>query len=381
MGGNQYSPSGVKQMRFSITTSGPFVDMSTLCISAKVVNKASSASNKLTPLAPSLGGFVQEARIYMGGTEVERMTHYGRTERMLQRFMPADKRQQLYEEGFGAEVDGSGNDVAFTSKAIAGANGSVDVIWRPMLSLCQQKNYIPTAFLSGGGAVLEFLLQNTGADSCDTSGTNSSDYELQDVKLLVDVVSVDSGFLTSFSKALLNGTNLVIPCQQYSTTLYSVTSEDSLQLVHARAYTRVNSVFTTFFKTATATSKELNQFHLGDETITSQVQIGAKLWPDHRNDTMALHYHRLLHCLGIANSSATMNISLKQFKDDAFVLATDTEAVPGQAHGSGYSTHNSSLIQDLRNLGAGANKPNSAYVTIFHETLISVSADGVEVAI
>ena len=58
--------------------------MSTLCISAKVVNKASSASNKLTPLAPSLGGFVQEARIYMGGTEVERFTHYARTSRMLE---------------------------------------------------------------------------------------------------------------------------------------------------------------------------------------------------------------------------------------------------------------------------------------------------------
>jgi len=317
----------------------------------------------------------------MGGTEVERMTHYARTERMLQRFMPADKRQQLYEEGFGAAVDASGNDVPFTSKAIDGANGSVDVIWRPMLGLCQQKNYVPTAFLSGGGCVLEFLLQNTGADSCDTSGTNSSDYELQDVKLLVDIVQVDSGFLTSFSKALLNGTNLVIPVQQYACTLYAVTSEDSLQLVHARAYTRVNSVFTTFMGTATATSKELNQFHLGNEAITSQVQIGAKLWPDHRNDTMSLHYHRLLHCLGIANSSATCNISLKDFKSDAFVIATDTESVPGQAHGSGYSTQNASLIVDMRNLGSGSSKPNSAYVCVFHEALVSISADGVEVAI
>ena len=354
--------------------------MSSLCISAKVVNKAALAANKLTPLAPSLGGFFQEARCYMGGTEVERVTHYSRTEALLQRFMPAEKRQQLYEEGFGAEVDGT-DDVPFTSKAIAGANGSVDVIWRPMMGLLQQKNYVPTAFLSGGGCVFEFLMQNTGADSCDTSGTNSSDYELQDVKLLVDVVQVDSAFLTSFSKALLSGTSLVIPVQQYATTLYSVTSEDSLQLVHARAYTRVNSIFTTFFKTATATKKEMNTFYLGNEAITSQVQIGAKLWPDHRNDTMSLHYHRLLHCLGIANSSATCNISLKQFKTDAFVIATDTESVPGQAHGSGYSTHNASLVCDLRNLGTGAAKPNSAFVTIFHETLVSISQDGVEVAI
>lgn len=317
----------------------------------------------------------------MGGTEVERVTNYARNEALLQRFMPSEKRQQLYEEGFGSEVDGTGDDVPFTSKAIDGANGSVDVIWRPTMGLLQQKNYVPTAFLSGGGCVFEFLMQNTSADSCDTSGTNSSDYELQDVKLLVDVVQVDSAFLTSFSKALLNGTNLVIPVQQYATTLYSVTSEDSLQLVHARAYTRVNSIFTTFFKTATATKKEMNTFYLGNEALTSQVQIGAKLWPDHRNDTMALHYHRLLHALGIANSSATCNISLKQFKTDAFVVATDTESVPGQAHGSGYSTHNASLVCDLRNLGSGSAKPNSAFITIAHEALISISQDGVEVAI
>ena len=71
------------------------------------------------------------------------------------------------------------------------------------MGLLQQKNYVLTAFLNGGGCVFEFLMQNTGADSCDTSGTNSSDYELQDVKLLVDVVQVDNAFFTSFSKATL----------------------------------------------------------------------------------------------------------------------------------------------------------------------------------
>ena len=52
-GGNTYSPSGVKQLRFSITTNGPFVDMSTLALQAKLTNK--STSHSLTILGPNLG--------------------------------------------------------------------------------------------------------------------------------------------------------------------------------------------------------------------------------------------------------------------------------------------------------------------------------------
>ena len=45
-GGNSYSPSGVKQLRFSITTNGPFVDMSTLAIQAKLTHSVRDSFNK-----------------------------------------------------------------------------------------------------------------------------------------------------------------------------------------------------------------------------------------------------------------------------------------------------------------------------------------------
>ena len=94
--GNIYSPSGVKQLRFSITTSGPFVDMSSLALQAKVTNKNAA---KLTFLGPNLGTLVQEARIYLSNVECERVPFYNRTEAMLQRFVSTDKRVQLYEVG------------------------------------------------------------------------------------------------------------------------------------------------------------------------------------------------------------------------------------------------------------------------------------------
>ena len=209
-GGNQYSPDGVKQIRFSLGTQGAFVDMSTLAVQAKFTNNSTTAA--CTVLGPSLGTLVQEARIYMGNVEVERVTFYNRTEGLLSRFLPFDKRSQIYDEGFGySQGTIAGND--FTADSV-GAVGSTEgnskvVIWRPQaLGLCNQKNFIPSAFISGGGVVIELLLVNTGAEVCKTTG--SHDFTLSDVKLLVDVVNVDPGFLTSMSKHLLGGGSLTL---------------------------------------------------------------------------------------------------------------------------------------------------------------------------
>ena len=86
-----------------------------------------------------------------------------------------------------------------SSGSIDRAGGSVDAIWCTMLGICQKKSYIPSAFRFGRGMTHELLLQNTCEAAGDTSGTNSSDHELQDVNLLLDVVQVDSAFFISFS--------------------------------------------------------------------------------------------------------------------------------------------------------------------------------------
>ena len=62
--GNQYSPQGVKQIRFSLGTQGSFVDMSTLCLQAKFTNNHTTQA--CTVLGPSLGTLIQEARICRG---------------------------------------------------------------------------------------------------------------------------------------------------------------------------------------------------------------------------------------------------------------------------------------------------------------------------
>ena len=381
-GGNIYSPGGVKQMRFSITTSGPFVDMSSLALQAKVTNKNAA---KLTFLGPNLGTLVQEARLYLSNVEVERVPFYNRTEAMLQRFVSTDKRVQLYDEGFGynsGSIQGN-NFVA----AEFDNNESRTVVWRPQaLGLCQQKNYLPTAFISGGGCVIELLLVNSAAEVCDSTSGKSTDWELSDVKLLVDVVNVDPSFLTSMSKHLLNGGSLTLNPKCYSTVMYSVNSP-SMQLVHARAYTRLNSFFLSFFRSETVTTKQCNMFYLSTQgkNLSLQSQIGERIIPDHRCDNLSQFWHRLMHCIGTANSSATVNITAGPYAADSFIAAVDLEAIPLQAHGSGMSTHNAQLTLDLRDIGSSwdpttGDGPTTAFITCWYETMIEISQDGVSVA-
>ena len=376
-GSNIYSPNGVRQLRFSLGTQGAFVDMSSLALQCSVNNE--STTKGLTFLGPSLGTCIAECRIFMGNVETERCTFLNRTESLLSRFIPFEKRVEQYDLGFGySSGTFQGNDMV---AAAIPASSSKQVIWRPTaLGIVNQKNYIPTAFVSGGGVTIELLLVNTGAEVCDSTG--STTWNLSDAKLLVDVVNCDSSFVTSMSKHLLGGGTLTLAPKLYSTTMFSCSSP-SMTLQHVRAYTRLNSAFVTFFKSDANTKKQCNTFYLSPQgqNISIQCQIGEKQTPDNRTDNLAQHYYRLLSAVGLAHSTSTWTITRAGYHTDSFISASDFEAVP-EAHGSGISTHNAPMVFDIQNIGAtNADLPVTCFILAFHESLIEISQDSVSVAI
>ena len=157
-----------------------------------------------------------------------------------------------------------------------------------------------------------------------------------------------------------------------------------MTLQHARAFTRLNSFFLSFFRAEADAQKLLITFYLSPQgqNISVQAQIGKKQLPDNRTDNLSQHFHRLLHTIGVANSASTINITRGPYSSDSFISGTDVEAVPGEAHGSGTSTQNAPLVLDIQNLGSSSGDlPTSAYLTCYHECLIEISQDGVQVAI
>ncbi len=391
-GGNDYTPSGVRSIRFSLTTTGPFIDLSSIALMATCHN--TSGTHPLRFLGPNLGVIFQEIRCYIGGTQVEHVQYANRTESMLSRFQNVQKRIQEYDEGWGWE-SGSFNGNDFKATAID-ANGSRKVVWRPKtLGICSQPNYLPSAMIGNGGMVLEFILTGDAASVCDTdtSGSpavaGSGSFRLDDVRLLCDVVSVQGEFLSSMSKHLLGGGALTMSFKQYQTTLYSINNV-SAQLVHGRALSRLNSFFVTFSRPLSGThaettdSKEINTFYLSPngQGITLRCMAGEKSFPDNAISNLSEFWHRLLGTVGVLHSgSHCVSITKSSYASDQWVCGIDTEKVPGQSHGSGLNTHSAQLSLDLRNLGStSADWPSNCFLTTWSEAMLEITADGVSVA-
>ena len=322
--------------------------------------------------------------MYLSNIETERVSYMARTEAMLERFLPWEKRVMRYNEGFGYSSGGlEGN---FVSNSIP-AHGTTKALWSPMsLGICQQKNYLPVAFLTN--CIIELLLCGSGGDCTNTDVvagvSGSSSWQLEDVVVLMDVVNVQSSLLTSLSKHLLGGGSLTLAPKLYSTTMFSVGSSPDAQIVHARAYTRLNSAFLSFWKTGgvggehPGAHKAVNTFYLdSSQGLSLQTMAGERVFPDHKCDDYNQFWMRLLMALGIHNSGTSINIMRPQYLSNSFIAAVDFECTPGQAAHSGLSTHNAQLVFDLKNLSDA----DICYVTCFHDSLVEIQQDGCSVAI
>ena len=93
-GSDVYGPAnvGAKIARFSLSSSGPFIDLSTITVSGTVMNLV--ADKDLTFLGPSLGTLIHSARLLVGGIEVDKIDYCNRTEAMLSLLQSYPKRVQ-----------------------------------------------------------------------------------------------------------------------------------------------------------------------------------------------------------------------------------------------------------------------------------------------
>jgi len=402
-GGNQFSPSGVRQIRFSLNTTGGFVDLSSLFMKATVTNKAAAGATptkRLVFLGANAGLWFQEIRVYAGGVMVDNVQYYNRTEAALSYMQSAFKRTQEFDEGFGSEVNAQGvptgtqKGVDLRSKPIDGGESRV-VCWRPKaLGLCNQHLYIPTHLIGAGGLVFEMLLVNSSAEVCDTSATvggadhtHVSDWELSNVQMLCDVIQISPEMQTSISKHILGGGSLQIPYKVYNSQLYSCTSEASQQIVMARALTRLCSFWLSFHKNdnpANETFKVCNGFDFpASFAMRMRTKLGELAFPQHEIEDVVEYWQRYLQGVGLTQSSAHHpGMNIEGFKDHAFFAYQDLEAVAGQAHASGVSTHGSQLTIELANIALNAaDKPDSIFLTTYAEAIMEITADGVSFAI
>ena len=382
-GGNHYGPTGARTARFSLSTSGPMIDLSTLSISGVVRNTNATAANLLQFLGPNMGVCIQSAKVLAGNVEIDRVDYYNRTEATLSLMQSEAKRIQEFSEGFGYAGGGpAGTD--FTASTIAGNNASKRVVWRPKALGClQTPMYLPTSFVSGGGVCLELTFVETGSEVCSTAENRSSDWVWEDLALLCDVVQIDPSFMSSLGAHLANNGSISIHFKAYQTAFYSILAE-AAQIIHARANTRLNSTLLTFTGNGDAGNKRVNQLKAAGETLKMRSQIGELTYPDFPVSGLSEFFHRLIQGTGAAHSAAhSPCLTSVSFAAGGFIALQDFEACPHQAAGTGQNTFNSQLTLALEGITGGGTAAgiNGAFLTTYHDVVMEISNSGVVVAV
>ena len=101
-GGNQYSITGVRVLRFEIQSGGDmFLDPSTIRLGFTLKNNDTAAGHALRPLSNSPMCFFQRMRVLMKGTLVEDINYLHRVEHLFDILLPPQRRRTQSMQMFG----------------------------------------------------------------------------------------------------------------------------------------------------------------------------------------------------------------------------------------------------------------------------------------
>ena len=378
--------SGSRVARFEIAAqAGSMIDLQSLVLTGTVHNRAVAASppseaNQIRILAPSLTGLMESARILIGGVEVSSMDYVARTEHILGQLEPTSVRKADYAAGFGL-VPASKEDVEAnyrTNPIPAGASRDVACTFRS-LGILQSTSYLPLSMCPGGTMVLEVTWASNQRDCCNTASGFGTDWNVSNLVVHIDSLSMDASFLSSLSAHILAGHALQMQFPSLHTTYNSILSGDS-QITLSRAASRLNKVLLTF-----GADDDPDGYHKAQNTLylpptqdlKARLVIGEKRYPATEDMTgLSLFYHRMRKM-----AEGTM-VTREQFANNSFVAGFNLEAAEQVQH-SGVSTNNAPLNIFLAGLyGAGeteALKAKSMFTTTISDELLELTNRGIVV--
>jgi hypothetical protein len=413
-GSNIYQAgSGARVIRVNLTGDG-WLDPSTVRVQYTLVNNDTTTAKSLRVLSGPWS-FFRRARCMVGGAIVDDVDYYNRVHEMLHILTSKGKRDNDSIEGFGSRWD---DDALYNTWASASglANSATipggsakPVSFKPLFGLLNQPKYIP---LMWSPLMFEFEVVNGATDAIAGGkasfrydlGTNTSqNWQIQDVRIVCDVVTLDSALQNSYAEHVLSGKALPINYGSYISQFQSITATDFAVSV-TRAVSRLKSVFINFDGThpedASATD-DAQFFHRSFNTFMSpmtnakfsgadydfnkefqwQLQIGSKMFPEFPCRSMAETFYQLQKALGIHGSAFhSLSITPAQYRNDHFIIGVDTEKIL-EAGFTGLNTKSGDLMV-VRGKGANANLPSWAtniYIILHTDQILEIRDTGCQV--
>ena len=413
-GSNIYSTSGTKLIKL-LLTGDQWLDPSTFRIMFDLQNMDTGNNNN--KLLRPLGGphtFFRRMRILANGAIIEDIDNYNRVHEMFRILNAQDTNKNNDAEAFGQQVD---KYTTFDTEKIAGIkpNQTQTVLFKPCSGLFNQPKMLPIRYMPIT-VELELVHDNTepivsatatGQDSFDVSqtaaGNTSMLWQIQNVQVKCDVVTLDNQLDNSYAEHLLSGKALPINYQTYVSQKQSILSGNNgsqkVRLNVTRALTRLKNVFITLDQPATGTSAvkykdwnsfyspmefytgdPINSWHADGEIADFQVQIGSKLFPEYPIRSHAEAYYQLRKTLGKHDQHNSFDITQHEYRCRKFIMGIDMEKVL-EAGYTGINTR----AGDLMNIRFDHATPDadkwaqSLHIVLTSDQILEVRDSGVQV--
>ena len=238
----------------------------------------------------------------------------------------------------------------------------------------------------------------------------SQQFNLQNVRILCDVVSVDGAVEEELSRVLLAGGALPLHLSSYSTTMHNLAlnpaPNQSWSVTVSRAFSRIKSVFCTFDSdgahgTIRTESNSFLNWHGKNNynTYGGQIQYqpdfaegwrfhmtsGSLIFPDLPMSSVGEAWYQLGKVLGMHSSLDGTSIPPSEWLASSFMIALDMEKAStapgsGSAAFTGLSTRNAGdtirLAFDNVEPRDADSTPQRMYVTLHHDLVLELRAEG-----
>ena len=398
---------GTKVIRFNLNAENGWLDPSTVRVMFNVDNTDEAADHFLRPLQGP-HSFIRRLRISAGGTLLEDINDYNRLHQQFSMLTSEDNRDCDDIEGFGYRSDtvepgGVHSEIGKTLRGIA--PGSSHIVGFKLLSgIFNQPKMIPlkycplTVELELVGRNLDPIVDPSTAHVGFTTANTSVSWQLSDVKLKCDIVTLDNSLQNNYDSHLLSGKSLPLNYNTYIVQNQTI-SGSKVSVNMSRAISRLKSIFVSLYRTPAAGAEKpedkewLNFYHPMSTTVDKvydkslelefQVQVGSTTMPQYPITSLSESYAHLKKSIGILGSNFhSTSISPMQYRSTHFMVGIDTEKSLG-ASWTGLNTRAGDLLTVKMNSGnttaIAAVQATQMFIVLHSDNVMEISDGGVSV--
>ena len=434
-GSNVYAPNaGNKNIRFYISgEANQYLDLNSVRLFAYLQNTDGTRAKFLRPLV-GLHSFFQRYRCTVGGQMVQDIVEYNRHCELFKSFKSKDVNEMddiessanpSYDDDYHKYSNGLDNFLQINAtgdgtnyypngdhneygrvdfrhtrhslSGIPGANSKVRLSHKPCCGLMESSYYLPLRFAP---LELEFTIvsdgnepivvpQGNGTTQTDKNGyyfqdgNTSTSWEINNVIICADVITLDNTVDNNITKHLLEGQSLKLIVPQYHTITQTFnTGGGEINMNIVKSASKLTNAFITLYRQPRGGEvyanylvdnyvyKRWNYFYNpmiwgqindgGDpenipaqagkgfadssRALTYQLQIASKKYPEFEVSSLSEAFYFLRRTLHFLNADQnSLNISYKQYRESKFVMAFSLEKMP-DVNFTGTNTRSGSLI-------------------------------------